>query len=336
MAKKNDKHEPVQEVSKNADQLKQVRDKIDQLDRQILKLINERAGHAGEIGRLKNLAGEEIFSPVREEEVLKHVLALHQEQGGPLDPGTIRAVFREIMSGSRALQKVLKVAYLGPEFSFSRVADTLDMFLRMPQVIISNEVRLQVHHNLMAQCDQQDIRRIYSKPQALSQCRNWLSKNVPHAKQVEVSSTATAAELAQREPGAAAVASRQAASRYGLRLLFSDIEDYPDNETRFAIVGRHKCGKGSTDKTSIVFRISHAPGALVGALDLFREAKINLTWIESFPARSGRTEKLEYLFFIDLEGHQDEPKVAKALKGLASICSDLRILGSYPVSPMPS
>lgn len=381
MAKKNDKHEPVQEVSKNADQLKQVRDKIDQLDRQILKLINERAGHAGEIGRLKNLAGEEIFSPVREEEVLKHVLALHQEQGGPLDPGTIRAVFREIMSGSRALQKVLKVAYLGPEFSFShlaaierfgqavdlvavgsistvfeevqrghvdfgvvpvenstdgRVADTLDMFLRMPQVIISNEVRLQVHHNLMAQCDQQDIRRIYSKPQALSQCRNWLSKNVPHAKQVEVSSTATAAELAQREPGAAAVASRQAASRYGLRLLFSDIEDYPDNETRFAIVGRHKCGKGGTDKTSIVFRISHAPGALVGALDLFREAKINLTWIESFPARSGRTEKLEYLFFIDLEGHQDEPKVAKALKGLASICSDLRILGSYPVSPMPS
>lgn len=380
MAKKNDDSQSGGQAPKATGALKAVRDKIDKLDQQILKLINERAGHAGEIGRLKNQNGAEIFSPVREEEVLKHVLEQHEALGGQLDPAAIRAIFREIMSGSRALQKVLKVAYLGPEFSFShlaaiekfgqsvelvavgsiptvfeevhrghvdfgvvpvenstdgRIADTLDMFLRMPQMIISSEVRLQVHHHLMATCDQQDIRRVYSKPQALSQCRTWLSKNVPHAKQVEVSSTATAAELAQREPGAAAVASRQAASRYGLRLLFSDIEDYPDNETRFAVIGRHKCAKGGQDKTSMVFRVAHAPGALAEALDLFRQAKINLTWIESFPARAGRAEKPEYLFFVDIEGHQDDPKVAKVLKAMAGTCRDLRVLGSYPVAPMP-
>src|SRR5207249_5688713 len=260
---------------KSASALKHLRTNIDKLDLQILRLINERAGLAAEIGKVKNDHGTEVFSPAREEEVLKNVLEANK---GPLDEGTVRAVFRELMSGSRALQKVLKVAYLGPEYSFShlaaverfgqaieymrvgsiaavfeevnrshadfgvvplenstdgRVADTLDMFLRLPQLKVSAEVRLRIHHNLLANCEQQEIRRVYSKPQALSQCRNWLSKNVPHASLHEVASTATAAELAQREPGAAAVASRQAAVKYGLRILFSDIEDSPYNETRF-------------------------------------------------------------------------------------------------------
>ena len=214
---------------------------------------------------------------------------------GPLDAATIRAVYREIMSGSRALEKVLKVSYLGPEYSFShlaaverfgqqvefmrvgsiaavfeevnrghtdfgvvplenstdgRVADTLDMFLRLPQLEICAEIRLKIHHNLLANCEQQEIRRVYSKPQALSQCRNWLSKNVPHASLHEVASTATAAELAQREPGAAAVASRQAAVRYNLRILFQDIEDSPDNETRFAVISHQRdpqVGSGQQD-----------------------------------------------------------------------------------------
>ncbi len=233
--------------------LKGLRSQIDKLDLQILKLVNERASLAAEIGKVKNEFSTEVFSPAREEEVLQNML---EASKGPLDPATIRAIFREIMSGSRALQKVLKVAYLGPEYSFShlaalerfgqaidfirvgsisavfeevnrghadfgvvplenstdgRVADTLDMFMRMPQLIISAEVRLPIHHNLMANCEQPDIRRIYSRSNALSQCRTWLSKNVPHASLHEVASTATAAELAQREPGAAAVASRQAA-----------------------------------------------------------------------------------------------------------------------------
>src|SRR5438552_7333573 len=303
--------------------LRSLRTQIDKLDLQILKLVNERAAVAAEIGKVKNDHGSDVFSPAREEEVLQNVL---QANKGPLDTSTVRAIFREIMSGSRALQKVIKVSYLGPEDSFShlaaverfgrtvefmqvgsiaavfeevnrshadfgvvplenstdgRVADTLDMFMRLPQLKICAEIRLRIHHNLLASCEQQEIRRVYSKPQALSQCRNWLSKNVPHASLHEVASTATAAELAQREPGAAAIASRQAAVRYGLRILFTDIEDTPNNLTRFAVIGHHKAERTGQDKTAIMMRVSNQPGALVGALEVFKQPKSHLTWIES-------------------------------------------------------
>lgn len=358
-------------AARSAASLKSLRSHIDRLDLQILKLVNERASLAADIGRLKNDHGSEVFTPAREEEVFQNVLEMNK---GPLDNATVRAVFREIMSGARALQKVLKVAYLGPEYSFShlaaverfgqavelmrvgsiaavfeevnrghadfgvvplenstdgRVADTLDMFIRLPQLVICAEVRLRIHHNLLANCEQQEIRRVYSKPQALSQCRNWLSKNVPHASLHEVASTATAAELAQREPGAAAIASRQAAVRYSLRTLFSDIEDSPYNETRFAVIGHQKCGRTGHDKTAVMFRVTHQPGSLVETLDIFKQAKINLTWIESFPAKLA---KPEYIFFVDFEGHQDDPKVAKVLKALQEHCKEVTVLGSFPMA----
>lgn len=357
--------------SRAAATLRSLRSQIDKLDLQILKLVNTRAGLAAEIGRIKNDHGSEVFSPAREEEVFQNVLDSNK---GPLSDETIRALFREIMSGSRALQKVLKVAYLGPDYSFShlaaverfgqsvefirvgsiaavfeevnrghadfgvvplenstdgRVADTLDMFMRLPQLKICAEVRLRVHHNLLANCEQQEIRRVYSKPQALSQCRNWLSKNVPHASLHEVASTATAAELAQREPGAAAVASRQAAVRYGLRILFTDIEDSPYNETRFAVIGSQETSRTGRDKTAIMFRIPHSPGALVDALNVFKQNRLNLTWIESFPAKSA---KVEYVFFADFEGHAEDPKVKRALAALQEHCEELTILGSYPMA----
>ncbi len=360
-----------QSAGRAAAHLRSLRSQIDRLDLQILKLVNERAAHAAEIGRLKNDQGTEVFSPVREEEVLQNVLAASK---GPLDETSIKAIFRELMSGSRALQKVLKVAYLGPEYSFShlaavdrfgqaieflrvgsiaavfeevnrshadfgvvplenstdgRVADTLDMFLRLPQLKIVAEVRLPIHHHLLANCEQQEIRRIYSKPQALSQCRMWLSKNVPHASLHEVASTATAAELAQREPGAAAVASRQAATRYSLRILFENIEDSPFNETRFAVIGLNDCGKTGHDKTAIMFRVTHEPGTLVKALETFKQNKLNLTWIESFPARTGTQE---YVFFVDFEGHSDDPKVKRALGTLKDHCEEVTVLGSYPMA----
>jgi chorismate mutase/prephenate dehydratase len=214
-----------------------------------------------------------------------------------------------------------------------RVADTLDMFLQMTNLIICAEIRLRVHHNLMAVCEQEMVRRVYSKPQALSQCRNWLAKNVPQATLHPVASTATAAELAQREPNAAAVASRQAAVRYGLRILFENIEDSPYNETRFAVIGNQKCGKTGKDKTALMFRVTHAPGKLVEALDVFRQAKINLTWIESFPAK---TDKPAYVFFVDFEGHRDEPKVSKTIDALQKHCEEVVILGSFPRSDDPA
>jgi chorismate mutase/prephenate dehydratase len=187
----------------------------------------------------------------------------------------------------------------------------------------------------MANCEQQEIRRVYSKPQALSQCRNWLSKNVPHASLHEVSSTATAAELAQREPGAAAVASRQAAVRYGLRILFEDIEDVPDNETRFAIIGTAQCDRTGNDKTAIMFKLPHQPGSLVDALNVFKQNKLNLTWIESFPARTQKNQKA-YVFFADFEGHVEDPKVKKSLAALSEHCEEISVLGSFPADRDPA
>jgi chorismate mutase/prephenate dehydratase len=360
-------HQPS--AARTAANLRHLRVQIDRLDLQILKLINERARVAAEVGKLKNDQAGEVFSPAREEEILQNVV---QANKGPLDTSTVRAIFRELMSGSRALQKVLKVAYLGPEYSFShlaaverfgqaveymrvgsiaavfeevnrshadfgvvplenstdgRITDTLDMFLRLPQLKVCAEVRLPIHHNLLANCEQQEIRRIYSKPQALSQCRNWLSKNVPHASLHEVGSTATAAELAQRETGAAAVASRQAAVRYGLRILFTDIEDSPFNETRFAVIGLQQSPRTGHDKTALMFRVPHEPGSLVEALNIFKQNKLNLTWIESFPAHE---PKAEYVFFVDFDGHQEDPKVKRALTALSDRCEEVLVLGSFP------
>lgn len=373
MTRKSENGPPAAVSTKAAASLRNLRTQIDKLDLQILKLINERAGLAAEIGRVKNDHGSEVFSPAREEEVLNNVLEANK---GPLHNETVRAVYREIMSGSRALQKVLRVAYLGPDWSYShlaaierfgqavefirvgsimavfeevnrghvdfgvvplenstdgRVADTLDMFMRLPQLKICAEVRLRIHHNLLANCEQPDIRRVYSKDQALSQCRNWLSKNVPHAQLIPMASTADAAKLAQQEPGAAAVASRQAAVQYGLRILFQDIQDSPYNETRFAVIGGQEVPKTGHDKTAIMFKVPHSPGSLVDALNVFKSAKLNLTWIESFPAKS---PKSEYVFFADFEGHSEDPKVKKALATLAEHCEQLSVLGSFPMATM--
>jgi chorismate mutase/prephenate dehydratase len=365
------------EISKNsaphrsASALRSLRGQVDRLDLQILKLVNERARIAAELGRYKAEPGTELFTPARDDEVLSHVL---ESNKGPLDEAAIKGIYREIISGSRAIQREPKVAYLGPEYSYShlaaldrfgqateyvrvgsiaavfeevnrghsdyglvplensadgRLADSLDMFIRLPQLKICGEARLRIHHNLLANCEQQEIRRVYSKPQALAQCRNWLSKNVPHASLHEVASTATAAELAQREPGAAAVASRQAAVRYGLRVLFEDIADSPYNETRFAIIGNRESSRTGKDKTALMLKTTHHPGALAEALGIFKQNKLNLTWIESFPAKSA---KPEYVFFVDFEGHQEDAKVKKALGALDARCEQVSILGSYPAA----
>ncbi len=354
-------------------ELKAFRSQIDKLDIQILRLINERAGLAAKIGKVKSETNDSVFSPAREEEVLSNVLAANK---GPLPEVTIRAIYREIISGSRALQKIDKVAFLGPEYSFShiaalhrfgraaeysgvtniaavfeevnrkhvdygvvplenstdgRVADTLDMFVRLPQIKVCSEVRLRVHHNLLANCEQPEIVRIYSKPQALSQCRNWIAKNVPQATLHEVSSTTTAAQFAKTQPGAAAIASREAAVQYGVRILFANIEDSPHNETRFAVIGPHDAGRTGNDKTAVMFMIPHSPGSLADILNLFKQNKVNLTWIESFPYPSA---KGEYVFFVDFEGHQEDPKVKKTLNALQGQAEKIYVLGSFPVAEL--
>ena len=343
------------------------RGKIDRIDQQLVKLMNERAKVALEIGKLKSHAGLCAYAPLREDEVLARVLELSE---GPLDARCVRSVFRELISGSRALEKELRVAFLGPLYSYShlaavhrfgqsvelmpvgnipavfeevnrrhadyglvpvenstdgRVADTLDMFARL-RVKICGEVQLRIHHNLLGRGSRADVQEVYSKPQALSQCRNWLAKHVPAARLVEVTSTSTAAQLAQDKPGAAAIASVQAGVHYGLDVLAADIEDQPGNLTRFAVIGEESGGRTGCDKCALMFEIRHQPGSLADAMMIFKKNRLNLTWIESFPI--SRPEG-GYLFFVELEGHELDPRVHKAISALERKTVRLEILGSY-------
>lgn len=344
-----------------------LRGKIDRLDQELVKLMNERAKIAHEIGKLKTEAGISAYAPAREEEVVSRVLSLSK---GPLGERCLRSVFRELISGSRALEKELRVAYLGPAYSYShlaamhrfggsvelvpvgsiaavfeevnrrhadygivpvenstdgRVADTLDMFSRLP-VRICGEVQLKIHHNLLGKCPRADVTEVYSRPQALSQCRNWLARHMPTARMIEVTSTSTAAQLAQDKPGAAAIASIQAGVHYGLEVLASDIEDNQGNQTRFAVIGEETGPRTGTDKCALMFEILHQPGSLADAMMAFKRNRLNMTWIESFPI--ARPEG-GYMFFVELEGHEHDSKVRKAITSLERKTVRLEVLGSY-------
>jgi chorismate mutase/prephenate dehydratase len=205
------------------------------------------------------------------------------------------------------------------------------MFIKLPNVKIRAEVKLRIHHCLLGRCEWGQVRRVYSKSQALSQCRNWLGKNLPQATKVEVVSTAAAAELAQREEFAAAVASRSAAQAYRLNILTENIEDQPHNVTRFAViaeVGEQRTGR---DKTSLMLRLPNQVGSLVKTISPFEKYGVNLTWIESFPIPNSQGENdPSYLFFMDIDGHESDPQVQKAIEAVRKRCERLDILGSYP------
>ena len=191
--------------------------------------------------------------------------------------GSIAAVFEEV----HRKQSDFGLAPI-ENSTDGRVADTLDMFTRM-RVRICGEVEMRIHHSLLGKCQRTDVREVYSKTQALSQCRNWLAKHLPAARTIEVTSTSTAAQLASEKPGAAAIASIQAGVHYGLDVLAENIEDNPFNTTRFAVIGDHPSPKTGNDRTAVLFQMEHRPGTLADAMMIFKRAKLNLTWIESFP-----------------------------------------------------
>lgn len=343
---------------------------IRQLDRQILQLINRRAeattkwieSSADRNAAVYNLRGDDLLWQ-----------ELATANPGPLPLSTVRGVFRQILSASRQKVKTQRVAYLGPQFSFThlaaierfgesadlipvstiasvfeevnrghadfglvpienstdgRIVDTLDMFTRLP-LRICGEVQIAVHHNLASKSPRSEITEIYSKPQALSQCREWLSRNMPHARLIEVTSTSTAAQLARDKPGVGAVASRQAAVEYELQIVAENIEDNANNVTRFAVIGEHVTRPTGQDRTAVLLQIPHKPGSLSDALQAFKKNKLNLTWIESFPLRGPESG---YLFFLDFEGHNEEPRTKRTLEELARKAVRLEVLGSYPRS----
>ena len=347
-----------------------LRSKIDRLDREIVKLINQRAQYALRIGKIKNSEGQQVYAPAREEEVLARVLELNK---GPLSAECVRSIFRELISGSRAVETELRVAFLGPAYSYShlaalerfgqcvnqvpvgsisavfeevnrghaqygivplenstdgRIADTLEMFTRLP-VKICGEVQMWIHHCLLGRIPRSEITEVYSRPQALSQCRNWIAKHLPGVRVVEVASTSTAAQLALEKPGASAIASRQAGINYGLEVLAENIEDNQANLTRFAVIGDESASRSGKDKTSVMFEIEHRPGALVDTMAIFKRNRLNMTWIESFPMPR---QQGAYLFFVELDGHEKDLRVRRALQSLERKTLRFEVLGSYPQS----
>jgi chorismate mutase/prephenate dehydratase len=208
-----------------------------------------------------------------------------------------------------------------------QVSLTLDSFIQS-EVKICAEIMSRISHDLLSLSGiAGEVQKIYSHPQALSQCREWLRKNFPSAQLEEGASTAKAAQLAMKDPEAAAIAGSLAASVYGLKAVAFQIEDHLNNATRFLVLGRREAGRTGGDKTSILFIVSHTPGTLFRVLQIFYEKGINLTRIESRP---NKEKPWEYIFFIDFEGHVTDPHVAQALHEMKERVLFAKFLGSYP------
>ena len=352
--------------------LTDLRKQIDQIDEQILDLLNQRAALAKEIGQHKARSHAHYFTPEREEAVFQRVVAANR---GPLPARAIRAIYREIISASRALEKPFTIAFLGPLGTFSHQAtidkfgssseflpadsisdvfamaergscdygivpvenslggaipETLDTFMSTNLRIVS-ETFVPIVHNLATRCTcLEDVRKVYSKTEPFAQCRQWLRAHLPGVELVEVSSTSRAAELAAAEGGGAgAVCPAIAAEMNGLPVLVTHVEDNPSNRTRFLVLGYNEPERTGRDKTSVMFSVRHRSGELFRAMGAFEKYDVNMTMIESRPAK---VAAWEYVFYTDLEGHFHDTAVAKALDQLREHALFVTVLGSYPAA----
>src|SRR5262245_50514328 len=206
------------------------------------------------------------------------------------------------------------------------VTHTLDMFVESELKIVAHII-LPIQQCLTANCPLTEIKKIYSHPQPIAQCRQYLQTRLHHVEIVETSSTTRAAELAAREKNAAAIAGALAAERYGLNILEKDIQDSSNNATRFFVLGRQCSAATGRDRTSLMLSIAHKVGALHKALSIFSRYKLNMTRIESRP---NKKKAWEYFFFVDCDGHHEDKKLGAALKHLQSTCNFVKVLGSYP------
>lgn len=345
------------------------REAIDALDREILARLNERAMHAKAIGGLKAGSGGTAYRPDREAQVLARLaeqnggplsdaaiigvfrqvmsacLALEQKlriaylgpagtfshaavarQFGPfvdaISCATIDEIFRAGEAG-RADYVVVPVE----NSTEGTVGRTLDLMVTT-DLSICAEIKLRVQQNLLSNAPALDrVVKVYSHAQSLAQCAQWLARNLPGAARIPVSSNAEAARLAALEEGAAAIAGEIAASIYGLAVLAAHIEDEPNNTTRFWVLGRQSVPPSGRDETSLVMSAANRPGAMHALLEPFARHGVSMSRIESRPARTGLWE---YLFFVDVLGHRDDPNVKTALAELSGKAPFLKLLGSYP------
>lgn len=352
-----------------SDKLKDLRNQIDGIDDQLLKLLNRRAAIAQQVGHAKN--GSVVLRPEREAQVLQRMLDTNP---GPLPAQSVTALFTEIMSHCRALEEPLSVAYLGPQGTFSEeaalrrfgsaiggqpcdsfdevfravesgrasygvvpvenstegaVGHNLDLLLQT-SLKVCGEIDLPVHQCLLSRAMLEQVRTVYSHPQSLGQCHDWLNAHLPKAARNPVSSNAEAARLAAEHPhDSAAIAGKLAAERFAVPVLAANIEDDPRNTTRFLVLGKQDVAPSGKDKTSLVMSAPNRPGAVHDLLAPLAKHGVSMNKLESRPARFGLWE---YVFFVDVEGHQTDSKVAAALAELKSVAAFVKVLGSYPVS----
>ena len=348
--------------------LQELRRQIDGLDRQILALLNERYKVVKKVGEWKLARNQPVYVPEREKMLLEKLESLNP---GPMSNDTLRAIYREIMSGSMKIELPLRIAYLGPEATYTHLAAqsvfghgveydprasikdvfhdvetgrcnygvvpvenstegvvnyTLDILIDSPVHIIA-EINMDIRHCLLGKGPAEALKVVYSHAQSLEQCRNWLDLHLPGAERVPVVSNARACQLAQAEPGAGAIAGILASEVYGLAVIERDIQDNPDNVTRFLVMGRQEPDATGNDKTSIVFSIRDKVGGLQECLRCFSDAGVSLSMIESRPLKK---RNWEYIFFVDIAGHKNDGPVREAMEKLAGMCLFFKVLGSYP------
>lgn len=348
-----------------------LRDRIDTLDRELLELLNRRASLAQQVGEIKKQEGSVAFRPEREAQVIDGLKArntgpLKTESVAPIwreimsacraleTPSRVAylgpaGTFSELAAlgffGSSivhvpcaSIDEVFRITSAGAaDFGVVPVENstegaigrTLDLLLSTP-ARICGEVMLPIRQCLMSRSSRLDgIRKVYSHAQSFSQCQQWLARNLPRTLRVAVISNAEAARLAARERGAAAIGPRTAAALYGLKLLARNIEDEGKNTTRFLVIAEHDAAPSGHDKTSLVMSARNVPGAMHELLTPLAVNQVSMTRLESRPSRTGLWE---YVFYVDIEGHQQDPNVARAFAELKQKASLLKILGSYPAA----
>ena len=355
-------------VSKEREELDALRNRIRDLDEQLVRLLEQRSQVSVAVGRLKAATGIPVFQPSQETDLMGR---LQSSLHGPLLPKHLQGIYREILSSSRDLQRQGPVSYLGPAGSYTHqasmslfgsstplqpctsidavfrdvesgrsemgvvpvensiegvVAQTLDR-LGTSTVSICSEVNLAINHHLMSHSSLSEVTKVYSHPQALAQCRDWLAENLPMVEKVEVASTAAAVQTALKEERSAAIASEAASILYGLPVLARGIEGRAGNITRFLLIGQNSPPPTGDDKTSVCFSLLDRAGVLHDALLPLKEEGINMSMIQSRPVRD---RNWEYVFFVDMLGHKDEERMSRALKGLEGHCARFKTLGSYP------
>lgn len=354
--------------------LSDMRERIDSLDTQMLELLSERAACAEKVGEIKRAAGEKdicFYRPEREAQILRRMLETNK---GPLRDEQITRIYRAIISSCLGLEQCLRIAYLGPEGTYTQaatqkhfsdgvkmlplasisqvfrevesntvdygvvpienstegvVSHTLDLLVQSP-LKICGEIHLPIHHSLLsnnAPDHYLDIQKVYAHQQSLAQCRQWLDVNLPNAERIPVSSNAEGARIVQHEMGSVAIAGRVAAELYKLEILQENIEDNPNNTTRFLVIGNQVVAESGDDKTTILVSAKNRSGALYHLLKPLTRYGLDMTRIESRPSKD---TNWEYLFFMDIDGHCDDDKVKSALKELEQEAELTRVLGSYP------